>query len=101
MLRLIDADALVVRLAYYHAHSYGKAEHAYGVVAEEVLKAPTIDAEPVVHCKDCKHRQDPKVCYMCFTEVVDVEGGRMYKFTDLTQPDGYCHRGAKMDGGAK
>lgn len=98
MARLIDADALVVRLAYYHAHSYGKAEYAYGVAAEEALKAPTIDAEPVVRCKDCKHRQDPQVCYMCFTEVVDVEGGRMYKFTDLTQPDGFCHKGAKITG---
>lgn len=71
------------------------------VFVENILRvkhAPTIDAEIVVRCKDCKHRQDPQECYMCFTEVVDVEGGRMYKFTDLTQPDGFCHKGAKMDG---
>ena len=70
---------------------------AYRDVLWDIAHTPTIDAEPVVRCKDCKHRQDPQVCYMCFTEVVDVEGGRMYKFTDLTQPDGFCHKGAKED----
>ena len=51
----------------------------------------------IVHCKDCKHRGEPKECFMCFTAVEDVGGGRMYRFHDLTTPEGFCNRGAKMD----
>ena len=61
----------------------------------------SVDAVPVVRCKECKHRGNPEECYMCFTEVEDISGGRMYKFTDLTRPDGFCHKGEKMDGGAE
>ena len=46
---LISRSALISRFAYYHAHSYGKAEYAYGVAAEEVLNAPAVDAVQVVH----------------------------------------------------
>ena len=49
----------------------------------------------VIRCEDCQNRQNPEECPMCFTEVVDVTGGRMYKFTDLTHDAGYCHRGVK------
>lgn len=52
---------------------------------------------PVVRCMGCRKRQDPRECPMCFTEVEDIEGGRMYKFTDLTRPDGFCHMGAKEE----
>ena len=80
-----------------------------GIVADAINKllpklsrtTTTVDAVEVVRCKDCKHRKNPEECPMCFTEVVDVVGGRMYKFTDLTSDNGYCHMGAKMDGGAK
>ena len=65
-----------------------------------VRELPAIDAVPVVRCGDCKKRQDHRECPMCFTEVEDIAGGRMYKFTDLTRPDGFCHKGAKIDGGA-
>ena len=48
---LISRKSLIERLAYYHAHSYGMAEYAYGVATEEVVKAPAIDAVPVVHAR--------------------------------------------------
>lgn len=60
-----------------------------------VNEAPTIDAVPVVRCKDCKNRQDPGKCPFCFTEVIDVDGGRLYKFNDLTHDDGFCNRGER------
>ena len=66
--------------------------------ARDMAKKRTI--ETVVRCRDCMHRQNPQECYMCFTEVEDINGGRMYKFTDLTRPDGFCHKGAKIRGGA-
>lgn len=46
-MRLIDADALI-KEAY--------AEGAYGYVdSKQIADAPTVDAVPVVRCKDCKY----------------------------------------------
>jgi len=45
-MRLIDADALFAE---------AMADGAYGYVdAKQIADAPTIDAVPVVRCKDCK-----------------------------------------------
>ena len=44
-MRLIDADALIKEAC---------AEGAYGYVdSEQIADAPTVDAVPVVRCKDC------------------------------------------------
>ena len=56
----------------------------------EVRDTPAIDAVPVVRCKDCKywkpcHSENRKFC---------VAIGYGY----MTNPDGYCHMGARMDG---
>ena len=95
---LISRTSLITRLAYYHAHSYGKAEYAYGVAVEEVVKAPTIDAVPVVRCRDCKHwsgRNDKP------GEVTAI--GYCNHPNHHIMPlraDWFCADGAKMDGGA-
>ena len=48
-MRLIDADALMDE-----ANSDG----AYGYVdAKQISKAPTVDAVPVVRCRECKYRK--------------------------------------------
>lgn len=62
---LISRSALIQRLAYYHAHSYGKAEYAYGVAVEEALKAPTIDAVPVVHARWVRDDLGRTYCSKC------------------------------------
>ena len=52
-MRLIDADALMDE-----ANSDG----AYGYVdAKQISEAPTVDAVPVVRCKDCKYHEDEKI----------------------------------------
>lgn len=91
-MRLIDADALFVRLAEYHAHSYGKVERAYGEAIEVVQNAPTIDAVPVVCCKDCKHRGSPYSCPMRKL-VMPFSGAGAYE--DCTEDNGYCHMGER------
>ena len=49
-MRLIDADALMEK-----ANSDG----AYGYVdAKQISEAPTVDAVPVVRCRECKHHRD-------------------------------------------
>ena len=46
-MRLIDADALIKE---------ANADGAYGYVdAKQISEAPTVDAVPVVRCKDCKY----------------------------------------------
>lgn len=56
----------------------------------KVKELPAIDAVPVVRCKDCKYwkpcqSENRKFC---------VAIGYGY----MTNPDGYCHMGARMDG---
>lgn len=104
MPRLIDADALPSRALeekrfvftmYDRINNEYIVETVYKDLADFINEAPTIDAVPVVRCKDCKNRQDPGKCPFCFTEVIDVDGGRLYKFNDLTHDDGFCNRGER------
>lgn len=46
-MRLIDADAFLERMS--------RTDRFFGVVYD-INDAPTVDAVPVVHCKDCKYR---------------------------------------------
>lgn len=49
--------------------------------------APTIDAVPVIRCKNCKHLVDG---YMCYEGIVSVGYRKV-------SPDGFCERGEKKD----
>lgn len=64
-----------------------------------VMGAHTIDAVPVVRCKDCKHyRNHPNgLCY-ALTEPYDNERG--YKGdTHCVEPDDFCSYGERKDNG--
>lgn len=67
-MRLIDADALGIGKAKPEA--FIKPEYAYGwnSAIEAINAAPTIDAVPVVRCRDCKHGEvdDPDFPYQYF-----------------------------------
>ena len=52
-MRLIDSDALVAAYDAAHDGPPGKAKTL-------ILNAPTVDAVPVVRCKECKYWQDEK-----------------------------------------
>lgn len=51
-MRLIDGDALIKRLDYCVSQGLGS-KIAY-MFKDMVDEAPTVDAEPVIRCKDCK-----------------------------------------------
>ena len=77
-MRLIDADVLI-KEAY--------TEGAYGYVdAFQIASAPSIDAVPVVRCKDCVHSYDD-LCGLCCTcgPCVDC----------IVQPEFYCADGKR------
>ena len=78
-MRLIDADAL----PKYTGYALSADE-----VATAVENAPTIDAVPVVRCKNCKHRYitgSTTHYYVC--DFMDAE------YND----NGYCHHGERKD----
>ena len=81
-MRLIDADALIIHIV----KKYGLTE-----IILDIDEAPTIDAEPVVRCKDCKY----------MTEHYDTDGNAPYwtcsEWDSGTDYDGYCHYGERMD----
>ena len=56
----------------------------------KIDQAPTIDAVPVVRCKDCIRRYDTDECPMCFL----IEG----KYCEYTNENGYCDRGERKEG---
>lgn len=91
--RLIDANALMKNI--------GKIPQlrgiTYGRMKKAVEETPTIDAVPVVRCKECWKRGNERECPMCHEEF----DGCDYCTIDYTSDDGFCHMGEKMDGGAE
>ena len=60
MTRLIDADALNMyeRLKSYYGDAWRDAQ-------EEIDSAPTIDAVPVIRCKECRYFRPDDDCDQC------------------------------------
>lgn len=94
IIRLIDADWVSA-----HIKSYEPADEEWSVTGGTALRlihnaidnAPTIDAVPVVRCKDCKKGQlvpDFDGLYSCI-------GNRK----PLHDPDDFCNFGVKREDG--
>lgn len=90
-MRLIDADALLLGVIPV-TNSKGRVTWS-AVPAMDVLKAPTIDAVPVVRCKDCKHymeyplnKVDKRMC--CYVHLLAPH---------FTPEGGFCSYGEKRD----
>lgn len=69
-MRLIDADRL---LQGYEDHDF--------IDTHVVWNAPTVDAVPVIRCKDCKHYAD---------ECCDRYADETLGYVHSTQEYGYC-----------
>ena len=94
--RLIDANALPMHKV--------KIVHAFGIVEgnvvfpDSVAKAPTIDAVPVVRCRECIHRGSA-YCPMRHEDYYfDEDDGADYVTRDYTEDDAYCNQGERMEG---
>ena len=57
---------------------------------------PAADAVEVVRCRECVFRHCADLCPMCWR----VSAMDEMRVIDITEDDGFCHKGAKMDGGA-
>ena len=97
--RLIDANALlksydVAWMVEYDETGCGVRKKA--IPTKTIEDAPTISAVPVVRCRECIFRGQWDLCPMCVRAyMLDEEA-----YLDCTEDDGFCHKGAKMDGGA-
>ena len=81
-MRLIDADAIqYTDLNGDHPESKVR---VYVTFKENIDRMPTVDAVPVVRCKDCKHHDGIR----CFR----------WNSTIITGFDDFCSNGEQKDG---
>ena len=98
-MRLIDADRLNKPIYAEEDNITGSGmsydeicgyNDGIDIAWNKIDQAPTIDAVPIVRCKDCIRRYDTDECPMCFL----IEG----KYYEYTNENGYCDRGERKEG---
>lgn len=82
-MRLIDADALMGMVFNDVVLIDGDVKGAGLILADAVEEAPTVDAEVVVRCKDCKHEFGGS-CIICGFQ--------------KRKPDDFCSYGERKEG---
>ena len=90
-MRLINAD--VFEELFDKQIEYG-ATDIFDAVEDALQDTPTIDAVPVVRCKECKHRCTEQ-CPMFIKEYAWEWDGFDLDYVDLAVDNGFCHRGEK------
>lgn len=91
-MRLIDADALELRYEFGYNH-YGILCVPYRDVNESIKKAKTVDAVPVIRCRDCKYKgwvQEP-----CHGKSIDY--CRVWDCTLLNLETNFCSYGKRKN----
>ena len=99
-MRLIDADALLDEFLNRYTEREMEGNLVFAVCeikqdfADMISNVPTVDAVPVVRCRDCKHYKPQKKsahwehrAYYC-NHVVTIK----------MQPDDFCSYGERKDG---
>ena len=84
-MRLIDADALIAKELEQKEYwmSRGHGDGGTNIVLGALEQAPTVPAEIVVHCRDCRKRNTSR-CNMTH----NMGGGR---FLTCNEDLGYCN----------
>ena len=87
---LIDANTLLRHKRKMSGADFGGEFWDEAVLASDIKNAPTVDAVPVVRCKDCKHYEihKPKVLENC------ERNGYIIPM----KPDDFCSYGERKDG---
>ena len=98
-MRLIDSDLLMKTVFNDVVLVDGEVKGVGLILAETVDNAPTIDAVPVVRCRECKHRYTEN-CPMYFHDFYWLEGYGEYvdDDTDHTEDDYFCPKGERKEG---
>ena len=88
-MRLIDATKLIQLLCVNmdSGEQFDKATHCVDVM-------PTVDAVPVIRCRECKHYKWND----CFAEITREDGKKYYvSYIDSPKPDDYCSRAERKE----
>ena len=68
-------------------------------VADDLRQMPTIDAVPVVHCKDCKYYRQNKPYLIAGVPIMGNLVCERWADGCRTDPDGFCFMGERKDDG--
>ena len=100
----LDEIKIQVKRQYEDCHGYSgnkKAIYREAILAVRSIlhSAKTIDAVPVVRCRECKHRSTED-CPMYFHSSYWHEGYEEYvdDDTDHTEDDYFCQEGERKEG---
>ena len=85
-MRLIDVDEAIINFGF----EWDDISPTRDEFVVFLKKQPTIDAVPVVRCKDCIRRYDTDECPMCF--LIKRE------YCEYTNENGFCDRGERKEG---
>ena len=96
MSRLIDADALLKHAGIFEVKARARGcgnsilNLAKAWLWNEVNIAPTIDAVPVVRCRECKHRK--------YNDIFRILWCNLDPYTKRVKPDDFCSYGERKEG---
>ena len=105
-MRLCDLDEIKIQVKRQYEDCHGYSGNKKAIYREAILavrsishSAKTIDAVPVVRCRECKHRSTED-CPMYFHSSYWHEGYEEYvdDDTDHTEDDYFCPKGERKEG---
>lgn len=99
-MKLKDADALMKEIAETYEYEYPTATGAFdefaSILVPNIIKnAPTVDAVPVVMCKDCKWYKDGELFTekkMCYRHAIVRGIGKI-----VTDDEDFCSFGVRKE----
>lgn len=90
-MRLIDKDEAFKVLSAYYKHRTPVQNSA---LHDALSRVPTVDAVPVIRCKDCKHMGD---VYLVSLPWLEQKEHRCRYWEHPTTPDDYCNRAERKE----
>ena len=84
-MRLIDADALIERMATVYTDTDMRAH--YNEIMRAIMEQPTVDAVPVLRCREC--REFSRLNF----SILGVPCGECGKFGQVCGADEFCSFG--------
>ena len=94
MADLVDREAIKDAIGFMNLHFLGHGENKS--VLDSINEVPSVDAVPVVRCKDCKHYDNSEGIQWCHLNSKFYPGGMDW----LSYPeDGFCCYGGRKDNG--
>ena len=103
-MRLIDADALqntLLPITTALEHEYGSLGGAVSGCMKHIDNAPTVDAVPVVRCRECKHHRDKNEQerqYLVEDILICTSPDATDDCWNAVWPDHFCSYGERKEG---